>query len=90
MNLENRMHEGDMNLDEKLDILNEAADIVGGEMYEGYSGRGMFGERCYGITCSDPIPCVEAVAMQGITGANYDSMGLDYIVYWPNIRHESF
>ncbi|MGB0743363.1 MAG: hypothetical protein ACPGSB_02450 [Opitutales bacterium] len=37
----------------------------------------------------DPISCVETVAMQGITGANYDQMGLDYIVYWPSIRYEN-
>lgn len=88
MNLEDRMNEGDMNLDEKLDILNEAADIVGGELYEGYSGRGMYGQRCYGIVCDDYVSCIETVALQGITGANTDSMGLQSIVYWPNIQYE--
>ena len=38
-----------MNLEEELGILNEAADVVGGTLYERYSGRGMYGQRCYGI-----------------------------------------
>ena len=48
----------------------------------------MYGERCYGITCDDYVSCIETVAYQGITGANVDSMGLQSIVYWPNIRYE--
>ena len=76
-----------MNLEEQIEILNEVADIVGGEIYKGYSGRGMYGTRCYGIECDEPIPCIEQAATQGITGANYDQMGLQYIVYWPSIRN---
>lgn len=46
----------------------------------------MYGERCYGIVCDDPIPCIEEAAEQGIRGARYDNMGLQYIVYWPHLR----
>ena len=88
MDLENREFESDRSFEETLNILNEAADILGGEVYKGYSGRGMFGQKCYGIVCDDPLACVETVAMQGITGANYDNMALQYIVYWPTIRYE--
>ena len=88
MDLENGEFEGDRSLEETLNILSEAADIVGGELYKSYSGRGMFGQKCYGIVCDDPLACVETVAIQGIAGANYDNMGLRYVVYWPAIRYE--
>jgi hypothetical protein len=78
-----------MNLENKIDTLNEIADIVGGEMYERYSGRGMYGAQCYGIVCDDPVPCIEHAAENGIKGAVYDQMGLQYIVYWPNIPYQS-
>jgi len=77
-----------MNLEDKLEILNEVAKSVGGELYEGYSGRGMYGAQCYGIVCDDPMSCIENSAENGIKGANYDQMGLQYIVYWPRIRDE--
>ncbi len=77
-----------MNLEEQIEALNEVADMIGGEIRDDYSGRGMYGARCYGIECDEPIRCVEQAAMQGIAGANYDQMGLQYIVYWPRIRNE--
>lgn len=70
-----------MNLEEQIEALNS-------EIRDDYSGRGMYGRNCYGIECNDPISCVEQAATQGITGANYDQMGLQYIVYWPRIRNE--
>lgn len=76
-----------MNFEEQIEALNEVADIVGGEIRDDYSGRGMYGQRCYGIECEEPLVCIEQAAMQGISGANYDQMGLQYIVYWPRIRN---
>lgn len=76
-----------MNFEEQIEALNEVADIVGGEIRDDYSGRGMYGQRCYGIECDEPLACIEQAAMQGISGANYDQMGLQYIVYWPRIRN---
>ena len=78
-----------MNLEEQIEALNEVADIIGGEIRDDYSGRGMYGRRCYGIECVDPVPCIEHAASQGVMGANYDQMGLQYIVYWPRIGNES-
>lgn len=49
----------------------------------------MYGAQCYGIVCDDPIPCIENAAENGIKGAVYDQMGLQYIVYWPNIPYQS-
>lgn len=51
---------------------------------ENYSGRGMFGKMCHGIVGHDLIDLVETAASMGLTGAAYDTLGRDYIVYWPN------
>ena len=67
-------------------VLEEISELVGGKIYHGYSGRGMYGAQCLGIVCPDPVPCIEYAAENGIRGAVYDQMGLDYIVYWPEIR----
>ncbi|MDF7809314.1 hypothetical protein P4E94_17855 [Pontiellaceae bacterium B12219] len=75
-----------MNLEEKIEALHEVAEIIEGEIRDDYSGRGMYGQKCYGIDCYNPIECVEQAAIHGITGANYDQMGRQYIVYWPSIR----
>lgn len=50
----------------------------------GYSGRGMYGAKCDGIVGSDFIDIIETAAANGLTGAKYDNMGHDYIVYWPH------
>lgn len=77
-----------MNLEEQIETLHEVADTVDGEIRSDYSGRGMYGRTCYGIECEEPISCIENAAMQGITGANYDQLGLGNIVYWPRIRDD--
>lgn len=77
-----------MDLEEMIDALGDVANEVGGELWDNYSGRFMYGQKCYGIVCDEPIRCIEEAATQGITGARYDNMGLQYIVYWPRIRSE--
>jgi hypothetical protein len=66
-----------------MEIIAENCD---GRVYEGYSGRGMFGETCWGITCCNPIECIEAACDEGVRGACQDNMGRDYIVYWPSLK----
>lgn len=68
--------------DEVVESLQGDAEDV--SIYEGYSGRCMYGERCYGISGEDPIKIIERAAQFGITGARYDNLGRDYIVYWPS------
>lgn len=75
-----------MDLEEKIEILHEVADEIGGDLWDNYSGRYMYGLKCYGIVCDEPVRCIEHAAVHGITGASYDNMGLQYIVYWPRIR----
>ena len=65
-----------------------------------YSGRGMYGRECLGVTVDNPI--FFALELGQEIGANedcgnwgknlprisWDSMGLDYIVYFPNVPYD--
>jgi hypothetical protein len=70
------------------DRLQAIADKVGGSVYERYSGRGMFGDTCWGIVC--PHSAVKEVirATKGFGKACTDEMGLDAIVYWPFFKEQ--
>jgi hypothetical protein len=69
--------------DNDLDTFQAIADDAGGELYRSYSGRGMFGDTCIGIT-GDATNIIEQAGAHGIKGARTDSMGKEDIVYWPN------
>lgn len=56
------------------------------KVYQGYSGRFMFGKKCLGITGPSTATIIEAAARKGFRKAVTDNMGLDYIVYWPPIE----
>ena len=76
------------------EILEEVICEVGDEdsqIYEGYSGRGMYGGECFGVVVPsrEYIQAVEAAASRGLYGAKVDQMGCDMIVYWPRPRIES-
>ena len=66
--------------------LQQIADEVDGELRVSYSGCGMYGKTCLGIVCEDPDTVKKMANEEKITGACQDSMGLDYIVYWPKIK----
>lgn len=55
-------------------------------VYESYSGRGMFGQGCYGLVGRDAEKCIGLVSQFDFPGLSRDSMGLDTIVYWPSIE----
>jgi hypothetical protein len=71
---------------EQVQIIEEVAANIGGELYENYSGRGMYGAKCLGIECDDPVRAIEEAAARGLRGSCQDHLGKDYIVYWPHIR----
>ncbi len=68
-----------------LEKLQDAVEKLGPKysVYEGYSGRCMFGDVCLGIVGPD-IAEIKRVAK--FKGARTDNMGLDYIVYWPDLK----
>ena len=70
------------------------------ELYEGYSGRGMFGRKCLGVVIRELDSFMDFIIKLtrylddngvedtnfSIEGASYDSLGLDTIVYFPRIE----
>ena len=63
----------------------EIADKVNGSMYEGYSGKGMFGALCYGVECghSQVAEAIHLGKQKKLGQAYQDELGLQAIVYWP-------
>lgn len=81
--------------------LRDACDDSGEvEFYNGYSGRGMYGEQCVGITGSFS-DCMLVIAelikaereesgfndmVDQLLDFKQDSMGRDVILYWPDLE----
>lgn len=75
-----------MSNDEAVEIIEEVAIEIDGEIRNNYSGRFMYGETCYGIVCAEPTSCIEEAASRGLRGAKTDNMGREFIVYWPSVH----
>jgi hypothetical protein len=58
--------------------------------WRSYSGRGMSGEYCVGVTCGKNVDEGEVLhAIRNVTAAlriTRDSMGLGTICYWPRAK----
>lgn len=78
-----------MSREATIDLIDDIATEVGGDVRESYSGRGMYGETCYGIVCDNANRCLELAGAAGLLGGKVDSMGRQMIVYWPNVRGEA-
>lgn len=74
-----------MSNEQKIAAIAATAQAVNGEVRDDYSGRGMMGQRCYGIDCNDDTECVVQASRRGLPRPSIDSMGLGYIVYWPSV-----
>ena len=72
-----------------LQAVEKVAEAVGGAVYERYSGRGMFGGTCVGVSCDDASECIEEAALVGLRGACTDQLGKGMIVYWPRIQADT-
>lgn len=84
----------------KLQILIENAGLEP----RSYSGRGMFGDKCLGVNCDNPLEMFAEIlesddldplsdALDTVTHAmrkaTTDSMGRGQIIYWPTIPYVS-
>lgn len=69
---------------EQFEALQDIAQQNDGRL-RSYSGRGMYGAQCLGVTTEYPNSVMEDAGAAGIKGARQDSMGLKTIVYWPHI-----
>lgn len=68
-------------------------------LYENYSGRGMFGRTCLGVVVKQGYSFMDFLMKLtkymddngiedtdfSLEGVSYDALGLDTIVYFPNI-----
>lgn len=68
-------------------------------IYENYSGRGMFGRKCLGVVVKQGYSFMDFIIKLtkylddngfedvdfSLEGVSYDALGLDTIVYFPNI-----
>jgi uncharacterized membrane protein len=70
---------------DKISKIEAIAIEIDGQIRADYSGRGMFGKTCYGITCDDANECLEVAGSHGIKGGKIDNMGRGWIVYWTSI-----
>lgn len=75
--------------------------FVDGSLRASYSGRGMYGDGCFGVICDSPAEamgrivfelCVnfqrEDLAEELLDGMQTDSMGRGAILYWPGVTVE--
>lgn len=74
--------------DQLDDLFNEIADDVGfdAKVHYGYSGRGMYGSQCYGIS-GDGDAIIRAANARGLNDYRQDNLGHDSIIYWPRIKY---
>ena len=62
-------------------LQNICDNFEGASVYEGYSGRSMYGRQCIGVSCDQP-DYLNMVAWIGVSGAKTDSLGMGVIIYW--------
>lgn len=72
----------------------ELKQIIQDAGYEprSYSGRGMYGKECVGVTCDNQVDLIFDMMdhasrnqIKELKGCITDSMGRSIIVYWPSV-----
>ncbi len=79
----------------QLDDFSSLAFNIGGEIYEDYSGRGMFGKACMGITVDELENSLFRLGKQSsdyefskeLENFRTDNMGKSFIIYFPQIQN---
>lgn len=67
--------------------LEDLAVYMDGEIRTGYGGRDMYGRVCYGIVVDDDVDALmEWGRMQMPQRPERDSMGMNTILYWPDVE----
>jgi hypothetical protein len=69
--------------------IRKVAEEEGWQIYEGYSGRNMYGKKCLGVVVSSPEVVVEMADDCLWPDPAIDQLGLQYIVYWPQLKWEA-
>lgn len=79
---------------DKIEIIRQADMATDAQIYYDYSGRGMYGEECFGLTCDNPGQYAtfllvmaqfgeQELAEQLAEATRTDSMGFQTIYYFP-------
>lgn len=79
----------------QLDDFNNLAWDIGGEVYEDYSGRNMFGKTCLGIVVEELENSLFRLGKESgdyefskeLQNFRTDSMGRSAIIYFPTIQN---
>lgn len=58
------------------------------DLHTNYSGRGMFGKTCYGLSGNEH-EIVRAMERENLPEGNRDQLGLGVIIYWKSVEGES-
>lgn len=77
-----------------IDLITETAERLDISVSPAYSGRGMYGRYCIGVTgdLNDLVRLVSRMteeskeAISELYGVCSDSMGYDKIFYWPSLE----
>lgn len=71
--------------------IEQTCDAIGGTLHTHYSGRGMFGQSCMGISIKSPDEILMFMAERGWRNLaklmSRDSLGKGYICYWQKVQH---
>lgn len=84
---------------EFIEQVTDWAESNGHSVQDSYSGRGMYGKRCFGVVVPHQLALLDLYFSLGYdsrNGDNFsippepstDSMGRDTIIYWPSLRME--
>jgi hypothetical protein len=71
--------------EEAITAIEAIADDHRCTLHENYSGRGMYGRTCYGVSGPEKFIMMEA-GRQNLPEPELDNMGKGIIAYWPSIR----
>ena len=87
---------------EDIDVIEEILEDLDVKIHRNYSGRGMYGASCFGISTSSKLWDIAIVLNQDMglpsghglrelfhSPPNSDSLGHDSIFYWPKIVVEN-
>lgn len=70
--------------------LTQFAEGCAGDIYEAYSGRGMYGACCLGVSTDyklDHDQLVELCKSCDLPAPSWDNLGLGMIYYWPSYEY---
>lgn len=79
--------------DDQLEIIEDAIGYFDDAEMDSYSGRGMFGRQCLGITFNSMGDAFRFALLLDdedltlmLSAPRFDNMGLGIVIYWPDVE----